>query len=173
MWQYSRYVTWVGGNWPSWSSVLGFEVMMFCTMEFCFWRFTGWVLKIHICQPHHHCPTWRYQEPDRPRHQYSKICAWWCQVQGQNLVMWKTPLFERCDVSGTRSKITSVTILWLLIKKFRQVALARYRSVPDNALGFVWSHCLRLRLKLGNLKFYVCSTPSIHKKMTNFDNCIF
>ena len=48
MWQYSMVGTWFGENWPPWSSVSGFEILMGRTWEGWFWVLTWWFSKVHL-----------------------------------------------------------------------------------------------------------------------------
>ena len=46
MWKYYRGRTWIGVNWSPWSSVLGFEVLIFCNWGCNFCRLTWWFSKL-------------------------------------------------------------------------------------------------------------------------------
>ena len=60
MWQYSRGSTWVGGNFPPWVSVLGFEVGMFWNWKCCFWRLIWWFSKFYLQQHNQDLMMWKY-----------------------------------------------------------------------------------------------------------------
>ena len=139
MWKYYRGSTWIGGNCPPWSSVLGFEVVIFRTWWFFFVCWLGKFIKFIFINLITVDDMLQLEEIRIQTIQDEHIWGMGMMISGsisQLSSVTKSIWLLSRDVSGLISEYTTMVNLIGSSTKLNQASLARDREYQYTIWGF-------------------------------------